>query len=344
MTSSIHQKPLSYALVAIALLIIHEQFASVVFLNNVFSYSLFIHYLFDIIFFVITVFTLSKFRLVKVQDYCWFLVINIALVFLYIGLRMVDRVTIRVIMGNEAFFKINEEITFYSYIRGTHILAFALAVDFFRRGKRGEFEAQTALAKQTDLEFALHFTQVSPHFLNNALLFINDLVEPVLPNASIAIKELKSIYRYSSMDMSVIGDVTLGEELNQIKSYLDFQDQLYHYELQVLYEKHISDSEATYKLPPMLLLNFIENAFKHGQFRNPEHPMLFKVFMVDGELHFFTRNLLRQGRSRSGGGLGMKLILAKLEHQFSGRYCLHYGVSGKYYEVELVLRYGTGKV
>lgn len=337
-----YQKLSIYAVLAIALFIIHEQFASVILLKNVFSWSLLLHYSIDIAFFAVVVYILSKCPLQKARDYYLFLAINIALALLYVLFHVVDRWLVRAMMGNMMAFKIDSEFIYYSYIRGGYVLSFALAVDFFRRGKKGEFEAQEAKIKQQDLEYALHFTQASPHLMTNGLIFINDLVEPSLPVVSKALLRLSSIYRYSALDMDAVKKVPLADELDQVRNYLEFHDQLYDKQPNILYEVQVAEHDAiTRYIPPMLLLNPVENIFKHGQYRDRKHPVVIRISCKDNRLHFYASNPLRSGSRSLSGGLGMKHIKVKLEHQFPGRYKLEYGVRGNDYVLELTVEYGA---
>jgi two-component system LytT family sensor kinase len=110
-------------------------------------------------------------------------------------------------------------------------------------------------------ELSLLRSQVSPHFMFNVLNNMvalarkqSDLLEPSLI-------KLSSLMRYMLYETDE-EKVSLEKEMDYLQSYIDLQQQRFGKKVQVNVHMHTMDNQ--YQLEPMLLIPFVENAFKHG--------------------------------------------------------------------------------
>ena len=110
-------------------------------------------------------------------------------------------------------------------------------------------------------ELSLLRSQASPHFMFNVLNNMvalarkkSDLLEPSLI-------KLSSLMRYMLYD-SDEEKVSLENEIEYLQSYIDLQQQRFGNKLKLNVSFHPADK--LYQLEPMLLIPFVENAFKHG--------------------------------------------------------------------------------
>nr|WP_068888308.1 histidine kinase [Pedobacter panaciterrae] len=112
---------------------------------------------------------------------------------------------------------------------------------------------------KTELEFLS--SQISPHFMFNVLntlVYMSrkkpELIEPSL----ISLSQLMRYMLYDSEE----GKIMLAEEVEYLKNYINLQLLRFGDDIQVnLYLSGITDE---YSIEPMLLIPFVENAFKHG--------------------------------------------------------------------------------
>ncbi len=301
-------------------------------------------YFFDILFFLVALFTLSLFKLTSVGRYFLFIVVNIFLSFAYVGFHLLGQLLALHLDLHNVEYEFSRPFIFVAYIRGGFVLTYALVVDFYRRGHDSERQAQQAIAKQKELEFAYNHTQVSPHLLSNGFTFINSIVEPLSSDASKAILELASIYRYSAMDIGKIRNVPLSDEVDQVESYLNFHRLLYNDEISVKCILNIDSAAERVTIPPMLLVNFVENIFKHGNFRSKETPTLITITFDGWQLQYQSTNPIKKTKIKSPEGIGMKNTIAKLENRFPGAYTLEHGVKDNFYELNLIVRYGREEI
>jgi uncharacterized membrane protein YczE len=112
---------------------------------------------------------------------------------------------------------------------------------------------------KTNLALLRH--QVSPHFFMNTLNNIHALVEMDAQKAQDAIERLSTLMRYLLYDSSQ-NTIELKKEIEFIKSFVSLM-QLRHsdeVEVKIVVPAQIPDT----KIPPMLFISLLENAFKHG--------------------------------------------------------------------------------
>ncbi|MFI3285855.1 MAG: sensor histidine kinase [Rikenellaceae bacterium] len=105
-------------------------------------------------------------------------------------------------------------------------------------------------------------SQVSPHFFMNTLNNIHALVDIDAKRAKQTIIELSSLMDYLLYESSDKERVSLYRELDFIESYINLMR--LRYPKRVVIDFYYNKNIPPLKIPPLLFLNFIENAFKYG--------------------------------------------------------------------------------
>ncbi|GAB4038491.1 sensor histidine kinase [Spirosoma gilvum] len=156
------------------------------------------------------------------------------------------------------------------------------------------------------IELAFLKAQLNPHFLLNTLNSLYALSLKQSPQTPEVIMNLSQLMRYLLYET---GDeqIPLAKELEAIQHYIDLQ------ELRLSAPKAVSITMsgpvATTQIAPFLLLPLVENMFKHGRL-----PMAIELIVSDRQLHFQTRNGLRdQSISDSVGGIGLRNLRRRLD-------------------------------
>ncbi len=104
-------------------------------------------------------------------------------------------------------------------------------------------------------------SQLNPHFIFNALNSIRALVDEEPVKSKIAITKLSNILRNSLMvDRQKL--VSLGEELETVKDYLDLEAIRYEERLKVSIEA--DPGAKDFLIPPLMVQTLVENGIKHG--------------------------------------------------------------------------------
>jgi len=113
--------------------------------------------------------------------------------------------------------------------------------------------------KKTEL---MHLqSQVNPHFFFNMLNNLYGLVDKDTEKAKTLILKLSDMMRYSIYEGQK-EQVTLKQEIDFIKSYIELHKMRYHKEIVIDISEDVEDENL--KLMPLLFIILVENAFKHG--------------------------------------------------------------------------------
>jgi len=192
------------------------------------------------------------------------------------------------------------------------------------------------LFQQQTQELALLKAQVNPHFFFNTLNNIYSLVYKKSDDAPAALLKLSEIMRYMIYD-SKTDTVPLPNELEHLENYLELE------KLRLKDPNFISyqvDGDAAGKMiPPMLLLSFVENAFKHGKKRVKNPGITIRLNIESDRLHFMVANytLGKKADGSEAGGIGLKNITRRLELLYPGKHSLHILDESDQYVVNLEL-------
>ena len=198
-----------------------------------------------------------------------------------------------------------------------------------------KLEAVQAEADKIKAELQLLKSQINPHFLFNTLNNIYGLVHMSDPRAPEMITRLSKILRYLLYDCGE-SRVALRKEKELIENYL---------QLQALKSKSIATRIDFYNdgisdhhtIMPMLLVNFIENCFKHSDIETNQEGWVSIGLEVSGnELHFTTRNTLKpEFQKPTGFGIGLNNTRKMLEGEYGENFNLRVGRIDDFYEIDL---------
>tara|TARA_B110000211_G_C14083111_1_gene555492 strand:- start:2838 stop:3572 length:735 start_codon:yes stop_codon:yes gene_type:complete len=181
--------------------------------------------------------------------------------------------------------------------------------------------------KKTEYEFLK--SQINPHFLFNVLGCINGLAMVKSDKTIDAIKNLRGLIG-SAFLMKTGEKVSLKDELDFLRSFINLHEIRYTVPIELSFP---TKSMEKYKVEPMLLLPFIENAFKHGDLTETG---LIKIGcqVVDGVLVFSVENnLIKNVEVRSGiVNLNVK---KRLEFVYPDKHDLSITNSNETYNVNL---------
>jgi two-component system LytT family sensor kinase len=224
-------------------------------------------------------------------------------------------------------------------------LAFKIFNDIllFRENKQKLEKENIAL----ELDFLK--SQINPHFLFNTLNSIYSRTVDVNEEASELVLKLAELMRYS---LYRTGDerVLLSDELRYIQSYIDLEKYRYSEKPDISFDTDGMTPE--YKIPPLLLIPLVENAFKHGIGKNNDEASFVKIsaLIEDSVLYFSVENSLSRGikknvlpnRDGRDGGLGIATLKRRLNLLYPASHHFTTEASDDRYEVMLQIPLETG--
>jgi hypothetical protein len=181
----------------------------------------------------------------------------------------------------------------------------------------------TLLEKEkTDTELSLLKQQVNPHFFFNTLNNLYSLSLKQAPETPDTVLQLSELMRYV-IYRAKEERVELQEEVKYLKDYLDLQRIRLYQDADI--EFTVSMDNPTLKIPPLLFIILVENAFKHGIEPSVGECFLeLKLTETDGEINFSCRNSLEPKAAAKvrSGGIGLQNLHRRLELLYPGEYVL----------------------
>ncbi len=192
------------------------------------------------------------------------------------------------------------------------------------------------LARKTvEAELALVKSQIDPHFLFNTLNNIDILIAKDATKASAYLNKLTGIMRfllYEAKDKRI----GLDQEINYLQQYIDLQ-RIRTSNKEYVTLNVIGDFNGK-TIAPMILLPFVENAFKHTELRKAESSINITLIVEEKKLIFTCDNtLIHTSNETSSGGLGIKLICKRLELLYPNLHKLMITLNNDQFKVKLEL-------
>jgi two-component system, LytTR family, sensor kinase len=196
--------------------------------------------------------------------------------------------------------------------------------------RTGELEK---LILQTELSNIKN--QINPDLLFSTLQFFKNQAQSLSINLSRAITLLSDIMHYALHDNEQEGKVPLATELRHIQNYIEIQQLRFDNRLQITF-KVMGDLTGK-KIMPLILINFIENAFKHGDLNNHNSPLEILVVIEENHLLFTTNNAKRKGRKEESGMIGLENTKKRLSLGYAGCHELEIKENLNFYQICLSL-------
>ncbi|RYD89247.1 MAG: histidine kinase [Sphingobacteriales bacterium] len=217
-----------------------------------------------------------------------------------------------------------EVISFWSYFMSTIFtsllfvflsIVLKFSTDWFLNERiQRDLENQRLSAELSFLK-----SQINPHFLFNSLNSIYSLAYQKSETTPEAILKLSEIMRYMLYE-SNDNKVDLEKEVHYLQNYIDLQKIRFGHKAFVEFE--VNGEVTSQRIAPLLLISFIENAFKHGVANEPEHPIKMLLDINDGQLEFYIENKKHTNNRDAAGGIGLNNVKRRLNLLYPNKYKL----------------------
>ncbi|HEY2583676.1 MAG TPA: sensor histidine kinase [Mucilaginibacter sp.] len=183
-------------------------------------------------------------------------------------------------------------------------------------------------------ELAFLKSQINPHFLFNTLNSIYSLAYQHSETTPEAILKLSEIMRYMLYECND-NKVDLAKELQYLQNYIDLQKIRFGDKAYIDFK--IEGKVENQQIVPLLLIAFIENAFKHGVANNPLMPIRMLIDVQESHLQFYLQNKKHTNNRDASGGIGLSNVKRRLNLLYRGKYNLDIRDEADIYTVELSL-------
>jgi sensor histidine kinase YesM len=164
-----------------------------------------------------------------------------------------------------------------------------------------QLEKEKLVAQISSLKF-----QINPHFLFNTLNNIYATAIDISPRTADMVDRLSEMMRYT-MKETQNDFVPLEEEINYLNNFIELQK--LRLERTIKFNYTIDGEFSGLQIAPMLLIPFVENAFKHGVNSEQDSNIRIDIKADESELHFLVANKkvnIKSGTNENTGGLGIE--------------------------------------
>ncbi len=177
-------------------------------------------------------------------------------------------------------------------------------------------------------------SQVNPHFFFNMLNNLYGLVDKDSEKAKKLILKLSDMMRYSIYEGQK-EHVTLQEEIDFIRNYIELHKMRYHKNITINFDVDIENENI--KLMPLLFIILVENAFKHGVevLRNGAFVHLSIISKQNKVALKIENNFDKEEKGSTG--IGLQNLKRRLELVYPKKHQLTNVIQGDVYATELTL-------
>ncbi len=211
-------------------------------------------------------------------------------------------------------------------------VAFKLMFDYTAMQKK-----MADMAKEkAEAELGFLKSQINPHFLFNSINAVYFLIDKENNEAREALHKFSEMLRYQLYEA---GDdkIPIEKEISFLNDYVALQKIRKD-------ERYLVNFSATpevkgFSIEPLLLVSFVENAFKHISHHNNEtNYVKVKLSKVNGTLDFLVENSKEEiVAAEKNGGIGLQNVQRRLELLYPGKYELSIKNGAEVFTVHLKL-------
>jgi LytS/YehU family sensor histidine kinase len=203
---------------------------------------------------------------------------------------------------------------------------------FKNRSDQKKLDALQKKNLEQQLEYLKY--QINPHFFMNTLNNIHALVDIDPEKAKDTILELSKMMRFILYEGDKSG-VPLAREFDFIRHYVALMQLRYTNKVEILVDLPSEAPDKT--VPPLMLISFIENAFKHGISYQHQSFVHIKVTLDGDMLHFTCSNSKAETPNQEKGGVGLANVKQRLRLLYDNNFELRIQNNPDTYIVELTI-------
>lgn len=215
--------------------------------------------------------------------------------------------------------RLNQQAVWLHYIV---VVIFCFAVGMLAEAYRQRLAREEVEYERNRAELALYKAQIDPHFLFNTLNTLYGLLITHSDRTEAAMEHFIDLtkYVYNNADREFI---SLAEEVAYIDEYIALQSLRLNEYAEVGFSHDVDDPAMP--VPPMLLITFIENAFKYGISSNEPCFIRISLTQRDRTIRFEVENSVFERAKTASGRMGIENCRRRLSLLYPDRHRLEVG-------------------
>jgi LytS/YehU family sensor histidine kinase len=209
-----------------------------------------------------------------------------------------------------------------------------IGIKLFFKNRNDQKKLESLQKKNLEQQLEYLKYQINPHFFMNTLNNIHALVDIDPEKAKDTILELSKMMRFILYEGDKSG-VPLSREFDFIRHYVALMQLRYTDKVDIRTDLPNEAPDKT--VPPLMLISFIENAFKHGISYQHQSYVHIKVDVSGDQLYFSCQNSKAEKPNEEKGGVGLSNVKQRLRLLYDNNYSLKIQNQPDSYNVELII-------
>lgn len=214
------------------------------------------------------------------------------------------------------------------------VVFIAIAIKFYKRWSEKDYREQKVQKEKVEVELQMLKTQINPHFLFNTLNSIYVLAMKKSDQTANTVMKLSDILDYILYKIDA-SRIPISTEIKIIENYIELEKIRFTNRVTLNFTSGFKSKDI--QIPPMLIIPFIENAYKHGVAKSMEKSWINISIHETGQmLEIAISNSKSQNPTKSKtGGIGLANVKKRLEILFRDSYRLDISEKNNSYDVFL---------
>ncbi len=210
----------------------------------------------------------------------------------------------------------------------------AVAIKMMLRWRQSKEDYQRLMREKVEAELKFLKTQLNPHFLFNTLnnlYYLSTEKSDQTPRAILALSEILDYVLHASRSARV----PVLDECRQVENYIALEKLRYGDRAQIVFA--CKGTVEQHKVPPMILITLMENAFKHGVMSLAADAWIDCQVTGDADtLTLLVSNSQRE--AKPGYGIGLQNLRSQLDLLYANRYSWQVLNEPNRFSVEIILK------
>ena len=265
-------------------------------------------------------------RYVKRHQYIRYVIIDILFITaVFYGVDILDRILgdfasqEHLISAKHASF--TDLPVYWNIVLGLFMTAANTAIKMMYQSLRDEQAMEELKRQNLQAEMDYLKYQINPHFIMNTLNNIHSLIDIDPAYAQAAVIELSKMMRYVLYD-SGHDSITLDKDIRFVENYIKLMRIRYTDDVDIRFD-YPADVPNNVTIPPLLLIVFVENAFKHGISYSQPSFIHIRVRYAGGKVHYSIINSRHTvSVPAQDSGIGLENVRRRLQLIYGNRYVL----------------------
>ena len=229
-------------------------------------------------------------------------------------------------------------ITFINLTIAILLIGFNLTIKLFIKSLRDEEVMKDLEHQKLESELQYLKYQLNPHFFMNTLNNIHALIDIDSRKAKTSIIELSKLMRYVLYESNK-DYIELTKEITFLQNYIELMRLRFTESLNIQTDFPLIVPEV--KIPPLLLISLLENAFKHGVSYREASFIHICLKIDDGSLIFKCSNSKHRTKKDEHHGVGLENVKKRLQLLFGNNYTYTINENENEYNVSLNIPLNT---